>query len=140
MFPADVLGENRLIVALLHCVHSHSSPRRPLSGWVRFGGKRQNLAMIGVDHRRYEHLVVVSLRPVTVVLDATVLAVDLVRRGVACVIDSDQVMILEHGPALKNLFLTSDVFLRNLLILFASDAHRALHRPFQSDAWIRLKR
>ena len=36
--------------------------------------------------------------------------------------------------------LTSDVFLRNLLILFVPDAYRALHRPFRSDAWILLKR
>ena len=36
--------------------------------------------------------------------------------------------------------LTSDVFLRNLLILFVPDAYRALHRPFQSDSWILLKR
>ena len=59
--------------------------------------------MVGVDHRRYEHLVVVFRRPVTVVPDATVLALDLVGRATACAIDSDQVMTLEHGPVLKNL-------------------------------------
>ena len=40
----------------------------------------------------------------------------------------------------ENFILTSDVFLRNLLILFTPDARRALHRPFRSDAWILLKR
>ena len=66
-------------------------------------GKRKNLAVIGVDHRRYEHLVEVFRRPVTVVLDATILALDLARRATACAIDSDQVMTLEHGPVLKNI-------------------------------------
>ena len=69
----------------------------------KLGGERKNLAVIGVDHRRYEHLVEVFRRPVTVILDATILTLDLVRRTTACAIDSDQVMILENGPVLKNL-------------------------------------
>ena len=41
-------------------------------------------------------------------------------------------------PKLAHDLLTSDVFIRNLLILFTPDARRALHRPFRSDAWILL--
>ena len=38
-----------------------------------------------------------------VVLDATALAPDLVRRVAAGAVDSNQVMSLEHGPVLKNI-------------------------------------
>ena len=69
----------------------------------RFGGQRQNLFVLGVDYRRPEHLVVVCRLSVRVVLDATALAPDLVRRVAACAVDSNQVMSFEHGPVLKNI-------------------------------------
>ena len=68
-----------------------------------FGGQRQNHAVVGVDHRRSEHLVEVCRRSVTVMLDATFLALDLVRGAGAGAVDSDQIMTPEHGPVLKNL-------------------------------------
>ena len=57
----------------------------------------------GVDHRRSEHLVEVCRRSVMVMLDATFLALDLVRGAGAGAVDSDQIMTPEHGPVLKNL-------------------------------------
>ena len=43
------------------------------------------------------------LRSVTVTPDATFLALDLVGGAGAGAVDSDQIMIPEHGPVLKNL-------------------------------------
>ena len=66
------------------------------------GGQRRNLALLGVDHRYRDHQMVVVLRPDAVVLDATFLALDLVRTVVACAVESDQVILPEYGPVLKN--------------------------------------
>ena len=51
--------------------------------------------------RRSEHLVEVCFRSVTVFLDATFIALDLVRGAGAGAVDSDQIMVLEHGPLLN---------------------------------------
>ena len=79
MFPARSSTSR---FAALHCIALHCVRSRFVSAVFfqdGFGGQRKNLAVIGVDHRRREHLVVVCLRSVTVVLDATVLALDLRR-------------------------------------------------------------
>ena len=45
----------------------------------------------------------VSIRTVTVFLDATFLTLDLVRRADAGIVDSDQIIFLEHSSLLKGL-------------------------------------